>query len=140
MAHVLVETNPQKNFRGGLAMVGFQKIGVYYCPQLGLSCSFVEFGHDSTDFFCVGVMYSCEHDACVVTLSVYPHRVSLKNMPVHGGDRTYDLWNTRPMLFQLSYAVRSVRVCDISRLLNYIDIEGTRFCSEISHTRTDLTV
>ena len=26
------------------------------------------------------------------TLSVYPHRASLKNMPGHGGIRTYDLW------------------------------------------------
>ena len=24
-------------------------------------------------FFCVGVMYSGEYDACDVTLSVYPH-------------------------------------------------------------------
>jgi hypothetical protein len=42
-------------------------------------------------FFCVGVMYSGEYDACDVTLSVYPHRASLKNMPDHGGNRTYDL-------------------------------------------------
>ena len=49
-----------------------------------------------------------------VTLSVYPHRASLKNMPGHGGNQTYDLWNTSPMLCQLSYAVRSVQVCDIS--------------------------
>ena len=42
---------------------------------------------------------------CDVTLSVYPHRASLKNMPGHGG-------NTSPMLCQLNYAVRSVRVCD----------------------------
>ena len=88
-------------------------------------------------------MNSCEYDACDVTLSVYPHRASLKNMPDHGGNRTYDLWNTSPMLCQLSYA----RVCDISEqnlvpsismlsnklLLDNIDIEGTRFCSEISH-------
>ena len=53
---------------------------------------------------------------CDVTLSVYPHRTSLKNTPGHGGNRTYDLWNTIPMLCQLSYAVRSVRVCDISGL------------------------
>ena len=45
-------------------------------------------------------------DICDVTLSVYPHRASLKNMPGHGGNRTYDLWNTSPMLCQLSYAVR----------------------------------
>ena len=31
---------------------------------------------------------------CDVTLSVYPHRASLTNMPGHGGNRTYDLWNT----------------------------------------------
>ena len=29
------------------------------------------------------------YDACDVTLSVYPHRVSLKNMLDHGGNRTY---------------------------------------------------
>ena len=52
------------------------------------------------------------YDACDVTLSVYPHRVSLKNMSVHGGNRTYDLCNTSPILCQLSYAVTSVRVCD----------------------------
>ena len=45
-------------------------------------------------------MYSGEYDACDVTLSVYPHRASLKNMPDHGGNRTYDLWNTSPMLCQ----------------------------------------
>jgi hypothetical protein len=28
------------------------------------------------------------YDACDVTLSVYPHRVSLKNMPVHRGHYT----------------------------------------------------
>ena len=48
--------------------------------------------------------------------SVYSHRASLKNMPGHGGNRTYDLSNTSPMLCQLSYAVRSVRICDISEL------------------------
>ena len=37
-------------------------------------------------------MYSGEYDACDVTLSVYPQRASLKNMPGHGGNRTYDLW------------------------------------------------
>ena len=68
------------------------------------------------DFFFVGVMYSGEYDACDVTLSVYPHRAGLKNIPDHGGNRTYDLWNTSPMLCQLSYTVRSVRVDDISEL------------------------
>ena len=52
----------------------------------------------------------------IATLSVYPHRASLKNMSGHGGIRTYDLWNASPMLCKLSYAVRSVRVYDISEL------------------------
>ena len=56
------------------------------------------------------------NDVCVATLSVYPHRASLKNMPGHGGIRTYDLWNASPTLYQLGHAVRSVRVCDISEL------------------------
>jgi hypothetical protein len=43
-------------------------------------------------------MYSGEYDACDVTLIVYPHRASLKNMPGHGGNRTYDLWNTSTAL------------------------------------------
>ena len=68
----------------------------------------------------------------IATLSVYPHRASLKNMPGHGGIRTYDLWNASPMLCQLSYAVNII-------LLDYIGIEGIRLSSEISYTRTDLT-
>ena len=67
-------------------------------------------------FFYHDVMYSGEYDVCVATLSVYPHRASLKNIPGHGGIRTYDLWNASPMLCQLSYAVRSIRVSDISEL------------------------
>ena len=54
-------------------------------------------------------MYSGEYDVCDVT-----HLASLKNMPVHSGNRTYDLWKTSPMLCQLSYAVRSVQACNIS--------------------------
>ena len=42
-------------------------------------------------------MYSGEYDGCDVTLSVYPHRASLKHIPDHGGNRTYDLWNTGPV-------------------------------------------
>ena len=37
-------------------------------------------------------------------------------LPMHSGNQTYDHWNTSPMLCQLSYAVRSVRVCDLSEL------------------------
>ena len=72
-------------------------------------------------------MYSGKYDACDVTLSVYPHRASLKNMPDHGGNRTYDLWNTSPMLCQLSYAVWSVRVCDISEQ-NLVPSWSVRVC------------
>ncbi len=53
---------------------------------------------------------------CVVTLSVYPTPGKLKNQPDHGGNRTRDLWFASPMLYQLSYEVKSVRVFDISEL------------------------
>ena len=33
----------------------------------------------------------CQYDVCIATLSVCPHRASLKNMPGHGGIRTCDL-------------------------------------------------
>jgi hypothetical protein len=48
-------------------------------------------------FFCDDVMYSVEYDVCDVSLSVYPRRGSLKNMPGHGGNRTNHLWNTSHM-------------------------------------------
>ena len=70
--------------------------------------------NQSYDFFCVGVVYSGEYNVCDVTLSVYPHRASLKNMPGHGGNRTYDLWNTSSMLCQLSYAKRFDRVAQLA--------------------------
>ena len=37
----------------------------------------------------------------------------LKNQPDHGGNRTRDLWFASPMLYQLSYEVKYVRVFDI---------------------------
>ena len=40
----------------------------------------------------------------------------LKNLPDHSGNRTRDLWFASRMLCQLSYEVKSVRVCDISEL------------------------
>jgi hypothetical protein len=69
---------------------------------------------------CVGVMYSGEY-VRDITLSVYPHRASLKNMPGHSGNQTYDLWNTSTNTEKI------------------IDIKRTRLSSEISHTQTDLT-
>ena len=41
---------------------------------------------------------------------------NLKSLSDHGGNRTRDLWDTRPMFYQLSYEVKSVRVGDISEL------------------------
>ena len=52
------------------------------------------------DQMCITKHNYTKIDAFDVTLSVYPHRASLKNMPDHGGNRTYDLWNTSPMLCQ----------------------------------------
>ena len=89
--------------------------------------------------FCVGVMQSGEYDVCDVSLSVYPHRESLKYMPSDGANRTYDLWNTSPMLCQLSYAVRSVRVCDISEpsLVPSISVQSSNhdiFCVVVMYS------
>ena len=90
-------------------------------------------------------MYPGKYDACDVTLSIYRHRGSLKNMPVHGGNRTYDLWNTSPMLCQLSYATRSVRVCDISEqnLVHSISMQsGTimifQLCVGVMYSRASI--
>ena len=74
----------------------------------------------------------------IATLSVYPHRASLKNMPGHGGIRTYDLWNASPMLCELSYAVRSIRAlgpfehwasipehCSSTKLRSYVPFQDS---------------
>jgi hypothetical protein len=34
---------------------------------------------------------------------VHPHRAGLKNMPGHGANRIYDLWNTSPIYGINSY-------------------------------------
>ena len=47
------------------------------------------------------------NDVCDVTLSVYPHWASLKNMPGHGGNQTYDLWN-------ITYSNRPDRVAQLA--------------------------
>ncbi len=39
-----------------------------------------------------------------------------KSVPNHGGNLTRDLWFTSPVLCQLSYEVKSVRLCDILEL------------------------
>ena len=45
------------------------------------------------------------YDVCDVTLSLYPHRASLKNIPDYGGNRTYDLENTSPMLCRFEFVI-----------------------------------
>ena len=62
-------------------------------------------------FMCSGAMYLGK-----MMFVMIPTPGKLQNMPDHGGNRTYDLWNARPMLCELSYAVRSVWICDISKL------------------------
>ena len=36
---------------------------------------------------CIGVIYSVENDVCGFILSLYPHRVKMKNFPDHGVNR-----------------------------------------------------
>ena len=63
------------------------------------------------------IFLRCYGLRCRVCLWCYSECISkLKNLPDHGGKRTRDLWFASPMLYQLSYEVKSVRVCDISEL------------------------
>ncbi len=65
------------------------------------------------NFYCC-VMYSgVEYVVCCYS-ECTPGK--LKNQPDHGGNRTRDLWFASPMLYQLSYEVKSVRMFDISEL------------------------
>ena len=41
----------------------------------------------------------------------------LKSLPDNGGSRTRNLWFASPVLYQLSYQVKSVSVRDISELI-----------------------
>ena len=52
---------------------------------------------------------------CDVTLSVSTLG-KLKSQLDRSWNRTHDLWFASPILYQLSYKVESVRVCDISKL------------------------
>ena len=52
----------------------------------------------------------------IILLLVQATLGRLKNAPGHNGIRTCDLWNTSPTLYLLSYAVRTVCLCDISEL------------------------
>ena len=62
-------------------------------------------------------MYSGGYDVCDVTLSVYPHRASLKNMLGHGGNRTYDLWNNNNNNTNYLYSAKVMYELFIYRLL-----------------------
>ncbi len=75
----------------------------YYCMQIRVKSSYNE---------CIVCCYS----ECIL----YPTPGKLKNQPDHGGNRTRDLWFASPMLYQLSYEVKSVRVFDISNRLDLV--------------------
>ena len=81
-----------------------------FVPEAVFKLNHIRYG----TYYSKAIIAAYVNNACDITLSVYPHRASLKNMPDHGGNRTYDLWNTCPMLCKLSYAVWSDRVRDIS--------------------------
>jgi hypothetical protein len=82
-------------------------------------------------------MYSGEYDACDVTLSVYPHRASLKIMPDHGGNRTYDLAVVRhnfqacPVWIYTQSNITSIKSYNDSLLFVYLYMLLQRFYSLI---------
>ena len=57
------------------------------------------------------LLYVCE------VVSECVHTGKLKRLLDRSGNRTCDLWFASPMLYQLSYEVKSVRVGDISELI-----------------------
>ncbi len=62
-------------------------------------------------------MYSgVECVVCCYSECISHTRQAEKSASDHGGNRTRDLWFASPMLYQLSYEVKSVRVFDISEL------------------------
>ncbi len=69
----------------------------------------------SNEFLLLCYVLRCRMCSGVVTLSVYTTPGKLKNQPDHGGNRTRNLWFASPMLYQLSYEVKSVRVFDIPK-------------------------
>jgi hypothetical protein len=73
------------------------------------------------------------HDVCDVTLSVYPHRASLKNMPANGGNRTYDLWNTSPMLCQLGKKIMNLKM--LTKLMAHSPVHNTsnKYTNKLFH-------
>ena len=70
--------------------------------------------------FCVGVMYSGEYDACDVTLSVYPHRASLNNMPDHGGHAG--------ILFKLARCGYTLRVTSQTSFSQHLPFRMNSLC------------
>ena len=56
---------------------------------------------------------------CDVTLSVYPHRAGLKNMPGHGGIRTYDLYIFYTLYFNVCRNHLKNTSCDVGFLNKY---------------------
>ena len=59
-------------------------------------------------------------DICGVTLSVYPHRASLKNMPGHGGIRTYEVVGSNPTVAGHIFQARPVWIYTQSNTTNII--------------------
>jgi hypothetical protein len=61
------------------------------------------------DFFCVGVTYSGEYDACDVTLSIYPHRAMLEKYAwPEGVDGVYR--ESRCTQFRLPSVVKTLKI------------------------------
>ena len=74
---------------------------------------------------CVGVMYSGEYDVCDVTLTVCIHTGQAEKLawPLWESNPRL-LWDTSPMLHQLSYEFKLVGVGDISELTSPFDINS----------------
>ena len=102
---------------------------MYY---LGENYKLLKVDENSTKQRCAAHIVQCCHQYCLVFMfifllqRVYSTLGNLKYIPDHGGNRTYDLWNVRPMFWQLSYAFRivSLPLIYINSILRTVPNEG----------------
>ena len=102
---------------------------MYYLAE---SYKLFKFDENSIKQRCAGHIVRCCHQYCLAFMFIFLLREyistlgNLKYIPDHGGNRTYDLWNARPMFCQLSYAFRivSLPLIYINSILRTVPNEG----------------
>ena len=120
----------QSKFLSFLAVKSLYTLVKWLCsvfPRLSTSCSCMAFSNKLIKhiyYVSFSIMMLCtqvNYDVCVATLSVCPHRASLKNMPGHGGIsrhifqacpvRTYTQSSNTYIIYTMYYQDYNTNVC-----------------------------